>query len=178
VKGHQYLVEACAALKDSGIEFDLEIVGDGPLRHRLERVIVSRGLGRCARLSGALTRAQVRERLIGADLFVLASVMTTDGRREGIPVAIMEAMAAALPVVASQLSGIPELVRHGHSGLLCPPRQVAALAGSIRRLIEDPEFARALGREGQKRVERCFNLSASVNELSRLWKERDRDEDC
>lgn len=178
VKGHQYLIDACAELVDLGIDVELEIIGSGPLQGRLERRILARGLKRRVRLLGALNRTAVRDRLMAVDLFVLASVYTTDGRREGIPVALMEAMAASLPVVASRISGIPELVQHEQSGILCRPADANALARSIQRLIQAPELARSLGREGRKTVEREFNLSASVSRLVQLWKGIERGDAC
>lgn len=170
VKGHQYLIDACAQLLEMGIDIELEIIGSGPLQGRLERRISAQGLQRRVRLLGALNRAAVRDRLMAADLFVLASVLTTDGRREGIPVALMEAMAAGLPVVASRISGIPELVRHEQTGILCRPADANALARSMQRLIQTPELARKVGRAGRQTVEREFDLSASVRRLVQLWK--------
>jgi glycosyltransferase involved in cell wall biosynthesis len=98
-------------------------------------------------------------------------VPTADGRREGIPVALMEAMAAGLPVVASRLSGIPELVTDGKSGLLTPPGDVAALAAAIRRLHDDPALRERLGRAARATVERDFDLHGNVALLARQFQE-------
>jgi glycosyltransferase involved in cell wall biosynthesis len=107
----------------------------------------------------------VAEELAGADVLVAPSVPTRQGRREGIPVVLMEAMSSGLPVVASGISGIPELVSDGRSGLLVPPGEPAALAAALRRLAADPELRRRLGAEGRRTVEERFDVERSAEEL-------------
>jgi len=88
---------------------------------------------------------------------------------DGIPVAIMEAMAAGLPVVSTDISGIPELIEDGVSGVLVPAGEAAALADAVIALLDDPERARSLGRGGRARVEALFNLEKSVGEMKALF---------
>ena len=116
VKGHRYLVEACARLRDQGVCFVCDLVGEGPLRKQVVAHIAEAGLGDHIRVHGALPRAQVAATMQRADVAVLPSVLTDRGDREGIPVVLMEAMACGLPVVASRISGIPELVLHRRTG--------------------------------------------------------------
>lgn len=145
-----------------------EVVGEGSLRAELEREIARRGLGGSVRLAGALPQDEVARRLARADLFVLPSVVAPDGQMEGIPVALMEALAAGRPVVASRLSGTPELVADGETGLLVPPGDAGAVAEAVARLLREPGLAARLGEAGRRRVEDEFRLATTVAELRAL----------
>ncbi len=156
-KGHRYLVDACAALRERGVSFRCLLVGDGPERAALARQIAARSL-REVELLGAQPQDKVRELLATADVLVHPSVITEKGMMDGIPVALMEAMATACPVVSTRVSGIPELVRDGKTGLLVEQRDATALADAIQRLVEDPALARSLGMAGRRAVLREFTL--------------------
>lgn len=164
-KGHMVLLEACRLLKEQGVDFRCELVGEGPLRPELERRIAELGLRDLVKLAGALPQNEVARRLGRSSVFVLPSVVAPDGQMEGIPVALMEAMAAGRPVVSSDLSGIPELVQDGVSGLLVQPGDAAGIAAALKRLIDDPGLSRALGEHGREKVEREFRLDGTVAEL-------------
>ncbi len=170
VKGHHYLIEACKLLAVRGIDFNCHLVGDGPLRDRLDKQINEAGLVDQFYLHGGLAQADVVDRLVKADLFVLASVLTKEGRREGIPVALMEAMAAGLPVVASDLSGIPELVEDNITGLLVPPRNSIAIADAIEHYCDDQSLRERMGGCGRKKVVDQFNLAKNSRKLIELFK--------
>jgi glycosyltransferase involved in cell wall biosynthesis len=165
VKGQAHLVEACRLLAEQGIEIDCRLVGDGPDRRLLERRIAKAGLAERVSLVGGRTRAQVAAELAAADVLVAPSVRTPAGKREGIPVALIEAMSSGLPVVASDLSGIPELVEHGVSGLLAPPGDAGALAAALRALHEDRTLGPRLGGAARQRVLAEFDAQRSVQEL-------------
>jgi glycosyltransferase involved in cell wall biosynthesis len=165
VKGHTYLVQACRLLRDRGIDFSCHLVGEGNYRSRIEKEIHQLGLGEHIKIHGACTQAHVRELLTASDIFVLASKPTRQGAREGIPVSIMEAMAVGLPVVASNISGIPELVEDGVSGFLTPPGDVDALAESIGSLIEEGSLRREMGAAGREIVLKDFNLESNATRL-------------
>jgi glycosyltransferase involved in cell wall biosynthesis len=96
-------------------------------------------------------------------------VPTRQGKREGIPVVLMEGMSSGLPVVASGISGIPELVQDGTSGLLVPPRDAAALADALRRLYDDPQLRRRLGAAARERVQQEFDLERSAAQLAQRF---------
>jgi colanic acid/amylovoran biosynthesis glycosyltransferase len=100
---------------------------------------------------------------------VLPSVTAEDGQMEGIPVALMEAMAAGVPVVATRLSGIPELVRDGEGGLLVPERDPAALAEAMERLARDPTLGGRLAEGARRAVERDFDRARNVERLEALF---------
>jgi colanic acid/amylovoran biosynthesis glycosyltransferase len=167
-KGLPVLVEACRMLRDEGFSFRCEVIGDGPMRREIEDLVRQHDLGDRLHLLGARPQGEVREILRTRPLFVLPSVILPDGWMEGIPVALMEAMAAESPVIASRLSGIPELVEDGVGGLLVEPGDAAELAAAIRRVAADPELARSLGGNGRRRVDEAFRLDATVSELLAL----------
>lgn len=169
VKGQRHLVAACERLRRAAVDFQCDIVGEGPLRSSLDRQIRRAGLSGSVRLRGACSRDEILRLLHDSDVVVLPSVPTRQGKREGIPVALMEAMAVGRPVVASNVSGIPELVRSGVSGLLIPPGDERALSAALRKLSEDPSMRRRMGRAGRKRVAELFDSSKNVAELMELF---------
>ena len=171
VKGHTYLIQACRLLRDSGANFICHLVGDGNYHARIEKEINQLGLGEHIKIHGACTQSQVRELLTASDVFVLASKPTRQGAREGIPVSIMEAMAVGLPVVASNISGIPELVEDGISGFLTPPGDVDALARNIGALIEEGSLRRKMGAAGREIVQKDFNLESNARRLIHMVRE-------
>ena len=116
-------------------------------------------------LVGARTQDGVAALLRDVDVLAAPSVPTAGGKREGIPVVIMEALAAGVPVVASDLSGIPELVLDGVTGLLVPPADAERLADGLVRLAGDPGLRARLGRMGRELVERDFDLDTNAGLL-------------
>lgn len=165
VKGHAYLIDACRILAQQGQRFVCRLVGDGPLRRQLEARVHSAMLDGVVTFEGQQTRNGVLALLAQSDVLVVPSIPTPSGRREGIPVVLMEAMASGVPVVASAISGIPELVSDGRSGLLVPPREPAEIANALRRLAADPELRRQLAAGGRSVVERAFDLHANTTAL-------------
>lgn len=169
VKGQEYLIEACRLLKVRGIDLRCDLVGYGPEKTKLSRAIKDAGLEREVNLTGAVPQHEVARILQRADVAVQPSVWASSGSREGIPVALMEAMATGLPVVASRISGIPELVTEGESGLLVDPRNAEALASALEVLATDPERRASMGRAAHERVMRDFNLSESARRLVAIF---------
>jgi glycosyltransferase involved in cell wall biosynthesis len=169
VKGHRYLVEACKILKDRGVDFQCHFVGYGPLRNRVIEQVEKMGLKDEIIIHPPRPRQEIVKMLADADVKVLPSVPTKQGKREGIPVVLMEAMASGLPVVSSWLSGIPELVEDGVAGILAAPRDVNGLAEALFRLSRDPELRRRMGEAGRAKVLREFNLEKNAEELARLF---------
>jgi glycosyltransferase involved in cell wall biosynthesis len=166
VKGQVHLVNACARLAAEGVAFVCHLVGDGPDRQLLERAIADAGLDGRVVLDGAIDRDALGALLAETDVVVAPSVPTAQGKREGIPVVLMEAMSSGLPVVASRLSGIPELVEDGVSGLLAAPGSVDELAAALLRLEHDPELRERLGRAGRERVVADFDVRANARRLA------------
>lgn len=164
-KGLPVLVEACRRLKEKGFPFRCDLVGDGPLRGDIDRLLQARGLTEEIHLLGSRPQHEVASFLARAEIFVLPSVVAPDGQMEGIPVALMEAMASGLPVVASSLSGVAELVEDGVSGRLVPPGDPEALAAAVARLADDPARARRMGERGRRKIHSEFRLQGCVARL-------------
>jgi glycosyltransferase involved in cell wall biosynthesis len=138
------------ALAQSGVPYRASIVGDGPDRPGVEEAV--RKTGSADRIELLGEREDVMELLAGSDVFVLSS------RSEGMPVSVLEAMAAGLPVIASGVGGLPELVADGETGLLVPADDRAALVAALSRLLTDPELRRAMGAAGLARAHERFDL--------------------
>jgi len=164
-KGIRILIEACALLRSRGVPFVCDIVGEGPLRRTLTALIERRGLEQQVHLCGAMPQGEVARMMRETSLFVLPSIVASDGQMEGIPVALMEAMAASRPVIASALSGIPELVEDDVTGLLVDPNNPEILAAAMQRLLGSPETARRLGVSARERVLAEFSLQETVTKL-------------
>ena len=136
----------------------LTLIGDGPLRGALQRQAAQLGFGDSVRFTGLLPHAKVEEMLREAHVFVLPSRTSRSGDMEGIPVALMEAMAQGLPVLATRHSGTPELVEHGVSGLLCAEGDREALAANMLAFATSPERWASMGAAGAAKVRRDFDL--------------------
>jgi glycosyltransferase involved in cell wall biosynthesis len=169
VKGQRHLVEACRLLAGSGVDVACHLVGSGPDEGDLRRQVAAAGLEARVHFEGGRTTEEVAALLQRSDVLVAPSVPTAQGKREGIPVVLMEGMSSGVPVVASDLSGIPELVEDGRTGLLVPPGDPAALAAALRRLADDPGLAAALARGGRERVLAEFDVARSARRLVELF---------
>lgn len=161
-KGHRYLLDALRVLTNSGRSVRCTLVGDGPLREALEAQARDLGLQDVLVFAGRRTAPQVHDHLRACDVFVLPSIVTSDGKMEGIPVALMEALASGRPVVTSELSGIPELVEHERTGLLVPPGDASALATGLDRLLGDDVLRARLAGAGPGTVAAGFDLRTNV----------------
>ncbi len=169
VKGHRTLIEACAELVARGVRLRCDLVGEGPQHAAISAQIEAAGLGAEVHLHGNLPRPEISRMMAAADIFCLPSVPTREGKREGIPVVLMEAMATGLPVVSSRLSGIPELVEDGVAGVLVEPRDGIALATVLEQLASDRDRRQAMGRAGRRRVEMHFDLHQNARRLAALF---------
>lgn len=167
-KGHDDLIHACAILRNAGHEFRCMIVGAGPLREELSALIARHDLADRVTLQGAMTHADLIGLYRQATLFALAPRIAEDGDRDGIPNVIAEAMAIGVPVVSTDVSGIPEVVRDNQTGLLVPPRHAPALADAIGRLLVHPSFAATLAAAARTLLEREFDLWAATATLHGL----------
>jgi glycosyltransferase involved in cell wall biosynthesis len=169
VKGQKYLIEACGELQRRGVDFECKLVGDGPDREMLSEQIRRLGLGERVHLLGLRTRQEIVDLMRESTVLVAPSVPSQSGRREGIPVVLMEGMACGLPVVASDLSGIPELVEHERSGLLSPPGDVGGLVQALDRLQADPDLCQQLGRGARATVLEHFNQFRNATLLTQRF---------
>jgi glycosyltransferase involved in cell wall biosynthesis len=166
VKGHAILMDACAELKRRGIRFRCRLVGSGPEEPSIRKRAAECGLTDEVSLEGEMAQPGVMECLARADVITLTSVQTPKGSREGVPVALMEGMACGLPVVASRISGIPELVEEGVCGLLFTPGDAEAAADALAQLAADFERCSRMGRAARQRVEQSFDLQTNARQLA------------
>jgi colanic acid/amylovoran biosynthesis glycosyltransferase len=164
-KGHVYLVEACRVLKEHHINFRCSIVGEGPQRAELQRLIEKYKIEEEIALVGSAPHEDVQTYFDNTDVFVLPSLS------EGIPVVLMEAMSKALPVVATRITGVPELVTHQKDGILVSPGNDTELAEAMMRLAKDTELRKILGDNARKKIEADFNLEKSVSKIKSLFEE-------
>ena len=162
VKGLPILFRALETLVPDYPDLHLTVIGDGPSRAALEHQVAGAGLAGHVTFAGYKSQSEVADALIAADLFVLPSFA------EGVPVVLMEAMAAARPVVATHVAGIPELVTDGASGLLVPAGDPRALAAAIAKVIGNPSRATAMGIVGRTTVQSAFDISNEALRLGRL----------
>ena len=168
-KGFATLVEACRLLRDRGMPCRCTIVGEGPERQRLEQAIARAGLDDVVQLEGEQTQARVAALLREARVFALPCTTAPDGDRDGLPNAILEAMAAGVPVVATPVGGITEAVTDGLTGLLVPPDNPEALADRLEELLKNNERCRTLGLSGRALVIERFDLERNVALLAALF---------
>ena len=160
-KDHETLLKAFGLVSSRHPGAELWLVGNGPRRRSLERQTAELGLpGKVRFVSGA---ADLRPFYHRADLFVLSSVA------EALPNVVLEAMATALPVVATRVGGLGEAVVSGTTGLLVPPRDADALAGALARLLDDPEAGHSMGQRGRERVAEHFSFPAMVSRHEEVW---------
>jgi glycosyltransferase involved in cell wall biosynthesis len=169
-KGLVHLVRACRMLKDRGYDFTCHIVGDGPQRAELRGLIEQLSLEDTVHLRGALPHEEVIENYRQATLFVLPCIKSRDGDMDGIPNVLPEAMAMQVPVVSTDISGIPELVDDQVNGLLAPLGDDDALAAAMVRLLDDPALRQRLGRNGRRSVAETFDVERNVRLFAAaLW---------
>jgi glycosyltransferase involved in cell wall biosynthesis len=162
-KGQLLLIEAAARLRDKGLDFELVMVGDGPERGEIERLIDQLSLRGRVRITGFLANHAVRRELEAARALVLPSFA------EGLPVVIMEAMALGRPVISTQIAGIPELVEPGKSGWLVPAGVVEPLVEAMAEVLTtDPSELDRMGRAGAARATQQHDASTEAGKLAGL----------
>ena len=164
-KGVEDAVRAVARLVERVPTVEYNVVGSGPLRDDLEELVAALDLDDHVNLLGSVTDERLIAELDAAQAFVLPCVVASDGDRDGIPVALMEAMAMEVPPVSTRVSGIPELVSHGDNGVLVDSRAPAQLADAIERLLRDDGYRRRLARAGRSTVEQEFDIGTQIRRL-------------
>ncbi|MEM9579113.1 MAG: glycosyltransferase family 4 protein [Pseudomonadota bacterium] len=162
VKGVPVLLEALREVQKTHPDTALTLIGDGPERAALQARAEQMTLTTPVTFAGYKSQSEVAEALAEADIFVLPSFA------EGVPVVLMEAMAASVPVITSQIAGIPELVTDGIHGRLVFPGDTASLSRAIEALLDTPEMAQEMGVAGRRYVSRAFNIETEADWLARL----------
>jgi colanic acid/amylovoran biosynthesis glycosyltransferase len=170
-KGLEYSIRAVAALIKNGRKIEYTIVGDGTLRDELQQLIQALDVCDSIKLLGWKQKTEVIELLKTSDIFLLPSITSRSGNQEGIPVALMEAMAMGLPVISTFHSGIPELVEHNISGFLVTERDVKGLAAKLDDLITHPELRSQMGWAGYSHIQAQYDIERLNDRLVELYRE-------
>lgn len=157
-KGFPYLIEACRLLKARGHTFRCRIIGQRDEQSELVRRLIEEGqLTDTVAIQGGVTQEELRHIYAAATIFALPCLVVDSGDRDGIPNVLAEAMATGLPVVSTNISGIPEIVEDGVNGLLAPEKDAAALAEAIERLLLDPALRQRLGQAARTTITEIFD---------------------
>jgi glycosyltransferase involved in cell wall biosynthesis len=163
-KGALLLLDAAKTLADRGVDFELVLVGDGPLRGEIERLMTRHGLQKRVRLAGWASSGQIIDEVLASRALVSSSFA------EGLPVVIMEALALHRPVIATSIAGVPELVQPGENGWLVPAGSVEGLADAMRQAVDMPvERLEAMGRAGAMKVRSQHNITTEAAKLEALF---------
>jgi glycosyltransferase involved in cell wall biosynthesis len=167
-KGFGDLIRACGLLAQRRTAFRCEIIGEGPLEQDLRSRVQELSLQNEITFSGAQPQHAIRRRLAAAHVFVLPSIVDPEGGSDNLPTVIMEAMATGLPVVSTNVGGIPEMVIENKTGFLVQPGDAVALADRIEKVISDRSVAQRLGRAAYERAETLFSIEKNVHQLAAL----------
>lgn len=168
-KGIDDLILAVSQLNQNGLDFSLEIGGDGPLREYLEKLAAAQGLNSKIKFKGAMAHDTVFPWLSSLDMFVLACKKDSQGDQDGIPVVLMEAMAIGIPVISTAISGIPELVEDGISGFLAQPNNPTSLAEAIKRVLDLPIPVSQMTHVARKRIVSEFDKNVNIDRLLEVF---------
>jgi len=166
-KGFDLLIRAVGQLNAKGLKVKAKIIGDGPLRQKLEKLITELSLDRQIELTGSMDHGAVMEAIQDCDLFVLPCRQAENGDMDGIPVVLMEAMAAGKPVVSTAISGIPELVQPG-TGILVEPENCDELSLAVEEILEDGKKAFTMGQKGRLIVQERFSIRGQAERIVHL----------
>lgn len=169
-KGYEYLIDACALLADRGLVFQCQIVGAGPRREALQARIDQYGLQERVILLGALEQDPLLDLYQMSDIFALACTVARNGDQDGMPNVLIEAMACEVPVVTTPVTGIPDLVHDGVTGLLAKERDVSGLADALERLIVDKDLRQQLGKQARQTILKEFQIQHTAAKMTTIFR--------
>ncbi len=164
-KGFKYLIEACKILRERGRDFHCVIIGKGDERATLEKLVEQYSLEQKISLPGAKTQAEVMRIIQKATALVLPCIVSSDGDRDGLPTVLLEAMALGVPVISTDVTGIPEIIAHERTGLLVEEKNSKALADAIETLLDSEPLCKKLSRAALVKVREEFNVVENVKTL-------------
>ena len=168
-KGFCTLVEACSCLE--GRDFECQIIGNGPLEESLKEQAALLGVGHRVSIAGPKAEGEIKRLLERSRMFVLACTRAEDGAMDNLPTVIMEAMAAGLPVVSTDVAAVSEMIADEETGFIVSERDSGALAQKMACLLENPELARAMGMRGRERCRELFDLDRTSAALCEILTE-------
>jgi glycosyltransferase involved in cell wall biosynthesis len=174
LKGFDVLIEAGRILLDSGIDFHLTLAGSGPRGRHLKHL--ARKLGLAAQISfpGFISHDRVAELFYGTDIFIMPSTVQASGDRDGLPTVLLEALLHRVPVIASDVAGIGEVIADGVTGCLISPRDPRAIADAVLRMIRDREAALAMAERGRSRIQQDFDPETNHRRVLELFRGKKR----
>jgi colanic acid/amylovoran biosynthesis glycosyltransferase len=175
-KGFEYAIKAVASILDTCSNISYMIVGDGPLKNTLQDLIDYLHLSNRVSILGPRNQEEILSLLPQSDILLAPSINSRDGDQEGIPVAIMEAMATGLPVLTTTHAGIPELVKDGICGFVVKQGDVDMLAKRLHQLVASPELRTTLGNAARNIVKTNFDVDMLNDRLVRLFSHILRDQ--
>ncbi len=167
-KGFHILLHACALLRDRGQSFRCDLIGKGPQESTLRALIAELEIGDRVRLLGPKSQDDVGAAYRRAAVFALPCIVGSDGNRDGLPTVLLEAMAMRVPVVSTDLTGVPEIIDDGITGRIVPQNDAVSLADALTRLLRDAQAREQMGHQARAKVEREFDLRRNVTVL-REW---------
>ena len=164
-KGFSYLVDASALMRSKGIPFRCEIVGGGELESDLQRQIEDLDLTGCVKLCGPMSQSDVKQKIRQAKLLAAPCVHAENNDRDGLPTILLEAMALGTPCISTPVTGIPEVLRPGETGLMVAERDASALADACEKLLTDQQLCRLLTHNGRRLIEDRFDIDKNTAEI-------------
>jgi glycosyltransferase involved in cell wall biosynthesis len=174
-KGLPTVYRALKILCDEGISFQHTLIGDGEDRERIQSLIKELGLDPFTQLTGTQPHQVVLEHYRSTDVFVLGCEVAPNGDRDGIPNVLLESMAVGVPVIATNISAIPELVVEGETGLLVPPAQPEKMARALIRLLTDIPLRKQVIESARKHVIQTFDNQALIGSLAAVYRQEVRE---
>lgn len=167
-KGLIFLLRACHLLHQRKIDYTCTIIGEGPEKHTYEKLIDELDIPNIL-FTGYLSYDQVKQQLQFPTVFVLPSIIDSDGLGDVLPNGVKEAMAMQVPVITSNMRGIEELVVDRICGMLVPPGDPPAIADAIEQIFNQPALGRKMGEEGRKKIEQDFNIKTEVGKIEKIF---------
>ncbi len=168
-KGFSDLIAACTELKIRNIDFECHIIGGGPLQDMLNADIHRRGLQEKVRMLGPLPQREVIDSLQQAAVFAAPCVVGVDGNRDGLPTVLLEAMALGVPCISTDVTGIPEAIKHDHTGLIVPQKNVVALTQGLEHLLSHPQERTRLAQQARRLIEHDFDIHQNTAVLRSVF---------
>jgi len=170
-KGFDFLIYACRILKDAGLDFHLTLAGAGPKGMELKHLARKLGLASQITFPGFICHNRVANHFCAADVFIMPSTVHSSGDRDGLPTVILEALLHRVPVIASDVAGIGEVIENGVTGFLIPQRDPRAIAGAVLQMIRNRDAALEMAERGRSRVLKDFDPELNHRQVLELFRE-------
>jgi len=170
-KGIKYLIEACKILEGKRINFECVILGEGPRKKNLQKLINIYKLNKNVKLIGHATQEEILKEFKKCNIFILPCIEARNGDRDGIPVSLMEAMALGVPAISTHISGIPELIKNEFNGILIPPKNSKTLSEAIIKLKNDLYLFKKISKNSPIIIKKHFNIKKNIKKLIKIFTE-------